>query len=633
MPSSKEDNQMSAIANKLLDYIWYKSDGLNVVRNVCMAGLRDNVGYFVVSTDINGDVKFEFADYTEVVVDPRSKDPLFKDSEWIYLKKWVPVSTIKELYGIDVSSSSRPNVWSNRYSSDAKDYIKVGQLIDDNKMHACIYEGQKITYVRQVDGSFRRQVRKQTILGYDYVYNQIMPSSITDRSIIPFYTEYTGNPYVKGETFFLMEYQDFINKAFGVTLMNAQLHGNPKVFMWDKTIKSDVAKVEENYANPGSITVLNSEAGQGTNLENLKPIVVQGQPLPSSWFQLLQMIMGEIELNSMPKDLVGYKDSTSPQQQQFFERREQVMDSLKLALGHFDNALTELGKVKLQYAKAFMNKKKMFRVIDGEGKTMVLTQNLQRGFDPNDDASVARYREQEKKNNVSEIDIETKLVQAKSDAEYAKAIQLMYSDIDAMDVDLTVVVGSYSPNYEASQWGALMAMRANGVNIDDEDVINVAPLQDRRIIAAKSSQNAQMRSQNRALQEENSYLTQQLDELRNQMIGIQYQSEVAKGEHKIDKIVTDARYKERYAIKTGQQRVHDYVSDAQHKIDIKLNDTLNDIENLQSAIKSGGKGAQTATLADILRNPNIINMQNDPNKPFSSQLPVSDNVNNNNNNM
>lgn len=621
MPSGNEDESMAAIANKLLDYIWHKSDGLNTVRNVCMAGLRDNVGYFIVSTDINGDVKFDYADYTEVVVDPRSKDPLFKDSEWIYYKKWVPVSTIKELYGIDVSTSSRPVSWSNRYSSDKTDFIKIGQLIDDFKMHACIYEGQKITWVKQVDGTFRKQVRKQTILGYDYVYNQIMPASITDRSIIPFYTEYTGNPYVKGETFFLMEYQDFINKAFGVTLLNAQLHGNPKVFMWDKTLKSDQKEAEQHYANPGSITILNSEAGQGTNLENLKPIVVQGQPLPTSWFQLLQMIMGEMEINSLPNDVMGYKDSTSPQQQQLFERREAIMDSLKLALGHFDNALTQLGKVNLQYAKAFMNKKKMFRVIDGEGKTLTLVQNLQRGFDPTDDSSIARFREQEKKNNVSEIDIESKLAKAKNDADYAKSIQLMYSDLDAMDVDLTLVVGSYSPNYEASQWGALMAMRGNGVNIDDEDVIQVSPVQNRSVIAQKSSQNAQMRSQNRALQEENSYLTQQLDELRNQMIGIQYQAQVAEGQHKVDKIVTDARYKERYNIKTGQQRVQNYVTDAQHKIDLQLNDAIHDIENLDNAIKESGKQAGGATLADILRNPMLINMRQDATKPFSSQLP------------
>jgi uncharacterized protein YllA (UPF0747 family) len=106
------------------------------------------------------------------------------------------------------------------------------------------------------------------------------------------------------------------------------------------------------------------------------------------------------------------------------------------------------------------------------------------------------------------------------------------------------------------------------------------------------------------------------------MIGIQYQAKVAEGEHKIDKIVTDARYKERYAIKTGNQRVQNYVSEAQHKIDLKVNDAINDIENLSEAIKQSGKPAQTATLADILRNPMLINVQNDPTKPFSSQIPI-----------
>lgn len=600
IPVGNEDASMVSLTNRLLDYAWYKSKGLSTVRHACLSGLRDNIGYLMVVPDITGDVIFKYLDYTDVVVDPKSREQLFEDSDWIYIKRWIPIQTIKEMHGIDVSVGcleTRPKEWQRLYSTSAgvtNDSAKVGQLIDDTGTYALVYEGQHKRYVKRTDGTYRVEIIKQTLLGYKHVVNEILPPTIKEYSIIPLYTEYTGNPYCRGEQYFLKDYQDLINKAVGVTLLNIQLNGNPKTFIYEKSIKGSLEEFKRTYADVGSLNIL---TGDGSDKDAKPPITVQGQQLPAAWFQLIQFLMAEMQIASLPNDVLGYKDSSDKVQELLFEKREAVLDSLKLALGHFDSAMTQLGVILLQYIKTYMNKKKVFRIIDAEGAVVAFNNNMVVGLNTDDAASIQRYRQQQLKSGSTEIEIEDLIAKAKEDTSIAKAIKTMYTEIDAIDVDMMVIPGSYGPSYEASQWGAYMRMRQNGVEIDDEDVIRVSPISNRDVVAVKASQNKKLKSQNRALFQENEFLKQEMADLRNIVMQGQQDLQLQEGQYKVDKSVADERNKAYVTKKLGGYQVRTKVMQAQHEIDLKKQEILDKLEATGRSLTAQGMGT---SLAEVL---------------------------------
>ena len=101
-----EDGKISDISNKLLDWLYYRSDGSEKLRNAILCGSRDNIGYVYVHLDSTGKPIFTDLEYSDVLIDPRSKDPMFKDAEYIYIKKWIPIERASRSSPATVSESA-----------------------------------------------------------------------------------------------------------------------------------------------------------------------------------------------------------------------------------------------------------------------------------------------------------------------------------------------------------------------------------------------------------------------------------------------------------------------------------------------------------------------------------------------
>ena len=89
------DSALAAVHNDIADYIWYISDGKQMMHQVVQDACTKGVGYMQVYVDPNsdqgmGDVKVRSLEPFDVFVDPQSRDQLYKDASFIMLHKIVP---------------------------------------------------------------------------------------------------------------------------------------------------------------------------------------------------------------------------------------------------------------------------------------------------------------------------------------------------------------------------------------------------------------------------------------------------------------------------------------------------------------------------------------------------------------
>ena len=140
----------------------------------------------------------------------------------------------------------------------SKQQILIQKVYSYDKLYVNLYECYRREFYRTEDtGEVRSKIIKDTVIGFRHSFREELPSPISEYPIIPVYVEDTENPYKRGEIHFLKDLQKFINKSYGVVLLNAQLMSNPKVFLRETDIPSaDIEEFEDNYANPGSVSVL-----------------------------------------------------------------------------------------------------------------------------------------------------------------------------------------------------------------------------------------------------------------------------------------------------------------------------------------------------------------------------------------
>ncbi len=502
VPVGTEDTATAELASKILKVVWNNSNGLNTWRKAVMQGVRDNLGWIHVKQDDRNNTTFVNVPLERVMVDPKSTDSLFRDAEYIYHIKWIPLDAASRLYGINPSefSTSTPDTW-DTFRSASDDTINPHPAISADKLYVKVSEGYKRVVENVYDenkrwtGETTVKMIKETIIGYEHVFTEELPEQITEYPWIPIYSEDTENPLKLGEGHFLMEYQKIINKSFGIMMLNAQLASNPKVFVWEDTIPDDnMDKFEDSYARAGSVNVL---AGDGK--DGQAPIIIGGQPINSAWFDMLKMLLNLFEQASLPAQVLGHKDSNDKQHSShILEQKEAVMDSLKLMLGHIDAGLQQLGKVVLQYTKAYAGTDKILRIVNAGKIEEELRLNQQKGLNPDDPATVNAYMSQRTQEGVSIYEVQNEITKAKESMNTAKAINVIINDTSSLDVDVFVVPGSYAPSYSMAKYAVkkeLFQMQA----VDNEALLEDAPLENKDTIIARVSQNKQLLSANAAL--------------------------------------------------------------------------------------------------------------------------------------
>ena len=140
-----DDTDVAQVHSDIADYCWYNSNGKSIYSQVVLDSLTKGIGYFMVDIDKDadrgmGEVVFKKIDPYDVYVDPASRDFLFRDANFISVRKNVAktqlinlfpefAGKIKKVSGAadSVSFSQRP---STDYQSIQPEDITMGVTIE-----------------------------------------------------------------------------------------------------------------------------------------------------------------------------------------------------------------------------------------------------------------------------------------------------------------------------------------------------------------------------------------------------------------------------------------------------------------------------------------------------------------------
>ena len=87
-----DDVDVAQVHSDIADYCWYLSNGKSIYSQVILDSLTKGVGFFLVDVDKDadrglGEVRFSRIDPYDVYVDPASRDFLFRDANYITIRK------------------------------------------------------------------------------------------------------------------------------------------------------------------------------------------------------------------------------------------------------------------------------------------------------------------------------------------------------------------------------------------------------------------------------------------------------------------------------------------------------------------------------------------------------------------
>lgn len=570
IPVGAADNNKSSLATKIIDWAWGNSGGVQSFRKSIKMAMRDNISYFHVIMSRTRKIEFVVCGYNDIVVDPKSRDHLFRDAEYIYIVKWMPAERVKAIYGITDLVYEIP-VMPTVNVTDMTRTLNPNMIFSSDKNYVKVYEGYKKVYQQGSTGEIDIRVVKETLIGFGHMYREELPPEIDEYPIIPIYSEDTDNPYKRGEVHFLKGLQRFINKAHGITLLNAQLMSNPKVFVRQTDIAAgDVKAVENNYARPGSITVLTGNAQE--------PIIVSGQPLNQAFFTLYQDAKKEFDEATIPRDVIGYSDASGQlRPDRILDIREAVLDSLKHISGNIEAAVSQLGRVVIQYARAYLKQSEVIRITDAESRIEYLKVNNINIANIEDPASVDAFRQQKLQSGTPPDEVETIITRAKEDAQYIKDLVYVTNSVSDLDVDILVVPGSYAPNYEMANLRLSLDLLAQGV-IDPQAVLEHAPIENREQILARIDMVRKQSQQIVDLQDYVENLQKDIESANKKLAEAGLSMVQVREEARLDKLYADARASVRIAKNEMKTQIKEIINDVENGMKAKGAEELPDME-------------------------------------------------------
>ncbi len=577
------DTYITTLSNRMLDWTWQNSGGIHFLQRAVKRAAVDNISYIHLMYTSTHKLAYELLSYDDVIVDPSSKHPTFDDAEQIVYMRKISVEKAKAIYkvGNDIVTDYTPVINTSGVDLVGSLSSFLDKVYDTSKRYVTVYECyRKIYLAASEDQPAAMRIMKETLVGYMHAYRQILPEEIRDYPIVPIYSEDTENPYKQGEVVFLKDLQQFINKCFGVVILNAQTLSNPKVFVKETDIPdNDIESFRNNYSNPGSISVL-SQTSQ-------PPMLVPGQPLNSAFYQLYMEASSQLEMATIPLQSMGFQDSKKTQQiSALLEMRESVIDSYKDFMSNIELSMAQLGRVTLQYASAYLKGQRIIKLFGDKNDLMRIQLNSQRQLDINNPDAVAQWKAQQMEQGVPAEEIDSMLIEAEKDEAVARA--LMYYDNRARfsDCDIFVTMGSTTQTYESSMLRLMLELLDRGI-VFPEDVLKHSPVSNKEELINKHNQVKQQQYQiedltrmNEELEKTVQTLTSETDKARRDVAFTEHQA-------KLYKIEVDKRAKEYLNKHLGKMMTRQEIEKLSHNLTTVLYEARSEIKDMVAEVRRG----------------------------------------------
>lgn len=400
-PRGDEDTGISTVMDKVLDYIWYISNGrmqlLQAAHEYCVGGLgwmQTDIDPF--ADDNNGEVVVRYLPWPYVYVDPTAHRRDFSDARRIFVSMRVPRETARMMYpdkkvqiaraeadgdsdwaGVSMTSESGIITPADYDYTDAntQDYVRIIEryelvyelmykVYDSDAIHPVYmlkedFQNYELTTDQEADEVLLKRCRRVITIGQSIVIaDEILP--IDDFPLVPFVNVHTHTPYPHGDVRDLRDPQDEKNKRRMVIIHHAMAAGTNRVLAAEGTVDPELW--ERKLSVPGAVLTY-------TGLPGVQPPQpFPTEQLPNAFFAMEEKSERDIEAitgvyPSMLGDPTNSPDTyrATLMMEEAGTRRIRGND-----MAVFEHGLSRLGSVTLQLAQNHYSFDKTIRII-GEG--------------------------------------------------------------------------------------------------------------------------------------------------------------------------------------------------------------------------------------------------------------------------
>ena len=141
------DTDVAQVHSDIADYSWYNSNGKSLYGQVVLDSLTKGIGYFFVDVDKDadrgkGEVVFKRIDPYDVFVDPMSRDLLFRDANFIMVRKNLARTQLMNLFPQFKSKIKNASGESETTSFSQRDTVTSQSILAEDITMGLTIEGE-----------------------------------------------------------------------------------------------------------------------------------------------------------------------------------------------------------------------------------------------------------------------------------------------------------------------------------------------------------------------------------------------------------------------------------------------------------------------------------------------------------
>ena len=574
-PTGKTDSEVAFVYNKLLDKIWYESDGDRHFRSIVKDYTVKGVGYMYVYQDWQseqgrGGIKVKRVAPENVYVDPNSTDPFFRDASSIILSDTSTKTSMKvmfpehaaeiedahEDYRDDEYPTSKYNRDDIIRRSDVNDarqgkvrrfirWSKVSEeqiLLTDKltsrqkSFNKKEYDEFKATkrykaYIaeNQVEEEkiFITRVRESFVIGDAMIYDIVLP--LEDYPIVPACNEHNGNPYPAGDVRHAKTPQRMLNRTEALLISHATSTASFKLIYEDGAI--DPEELEKWFV-PNAIIRANPSALREGKIKELSPPAISSQLyLEKQRYETdIETVFGAYKFQQgNPAGAVGTFGEAK-----ILDESSSRKQNWKILPAY--DMLTHIGRLISKYIPYVYDKERILRVINPLGI------------------------EKELKINVPVIN------------DYTMAIERMY-DVTTAEVDIRVVIGSTRSKSPTADLAKDIQLLQVGIYDKTQVIMGLQGDVDKAALISRLSEIEQLKAQNQQLSQQLKGVSGDLQTRERELFHSKMRAEVSEATKPVQQAVSNLR-----ATAKNEERKQKEMTDK----------TAIDLADLRSTVNSEG---------------------------------------------
>ena len=535
------DSKLASVWKTILEYIWDKSDGNEVFKQVVHDYAITGLGYFYAYLDRDadfgrGEVKFTYVDPFRVYVDPNSRHKYFDDASGIIVSTILTKQQLIDLYpqlsqpieeGSEKILIDEIETFSKEEDyPDATNQTTMESFTPDNTKDKDYhiekyrllehYKKVRVPYYRVVDsrtGDERIMTQEQfSVMAQDRDFALAIQNKLIDYievtqprikltctvgqivlyemicdtdiyPVVPVPNIWTNTPYPMSDVRKNKAFQRFLNKTVSLITSHAQASAGLKLLVPQGSV-SDIEELERDWANPNATIEYDPSFGE--------PHFPSPQPLSGSILTLPKMIEGYIDLNVGIFEMMQGQSEAAPRTYSATMMMENVgQRRSKSKLRDIEGSMKRLGQVLYNMARQHYRFKKTFRIVQ-----------------PN--------------NDINEYTVNKRLYDDKTNE-----LQKIENDITVGQFDIRILGGSTLPSNKYGEFQLYMEAYQAGL-IDRVEALKKTEIFDKQGVLQRTDEIGKLQSMLSQAQEQIKKLGGDLQTAQRESVSSKQRTEVEK---------------------------------------------------------------------------------------------------------